>query len=171
MEVYFASHKPIESLVPRPVKNYNSMGTWFTSSPVLARTLFGPIVYEFELPPGRYIEAHTDSFSEFFTNWPLAKETLSKKDFAYLEDHAPGTPDFDKKADRIVDKLLLDKEYVRGFREILENANFDGIVWRNSKIDVPRHWDIDHDVFLVFQKEHLYPLRTLEVEPIRERTA
>lgn len=169
MIVYQAQHHPIERLDPRPIKNYNSMGTWFTSSPEHARMLYGPLVYAFELPKGRYLEAHTYDFDQFFTNWPLAEEILPKKEFAYLRSHAPGTDDFDHKADRLVRKLLLDPDYIRGFREIIENANYDGIVWKNSRIDL-RPGDPPHDVYLVFQKEPLYPIDKAEIETVRGKS-
>jgi hypothetical protein len=167
MIVYFASHKPIDVLVSRPVRNYNSIGTWFTSSAELARTLYGPLVYAFELPPGRYLEAHTYDFSEFFTNWPLAEDVLPKKDFRYLREHAPGTPAFDRRADRLVRRLLLDQGYVQAFRAMLENANYDGVVWRDSRIDLSPRDAVTHDVFLVFQRGPFDPLELVDVEPLR----
>lgn len=161
MIVYQAQHKPIERLEPKPVKNYNSMGTWFTSSPEHARTLYGPLVYAFELPEGGYLEAHTYDFDQFFTNWPLVEEILPKKEFTYLRSHAPGTDRFDHKADRLVRKLLLDGDYIKGFREMLENANYDGIVWKNSRIDL-RPGDPPHDVYLVFLRAPIEPVELVE---------
>lgn len=176
--VYQAQHLPIERLDSRPIRNYNSMGTWFTSSPHHARTLYGPLVYSFELPAGRYLEAHTDNFDEFFLNWPLAEETLGRKDFAHLKKHPPtrNRPlDYPELGDfqttrRIMRDLLLDTDYIRKFREILEKANYDGIIWKNSRIDL-RPGDPSHDVVLLFQKEPLYPIDKVEFEPERERTA
>lgn len=165
MIIYHAQHHPVDRLDPRPVRNYNSMGTWFTSSAEHARTLYGPLVYAFELPEGRYLEAHTYDFDQFFTNWPLAEEVLSKKDFNYLKSHSPGTEKFDHRADRIVRELLLDPEYIRGFRENIERANYDGIVWKDSRVDL-RPGDPPHDVYLVFQKEPLYPLGLVEAEKL-----
>jgi len=163
--VYFASHKPLDRLDPRPIRNYNSMGTWFTSSPIHARTFYGPIVYAFELPAGRYLEAHTDDFDAFFLNWPRAREHLAPDDFEHLEVHPPGTARFDHRASRIMQALLLDADYIRDFRENIERANYDGIVWFDSRIDT-RPGEPTHDVYMLFQREPLYPVEEVFAEPL-----
>lgn len=154
--VYHGTHENIVCLEPRPIRNYNSIGTWFTSTPWHAATFYGPKVYAFELPPGRYLEAHTDRFSEFFLNWPLAEETLSRKETRHLREHAPGTPDYDALSRKTMRRLLLDGTYISSFRRMLENAHYQGIVWRNSRIDL-RPGDSPHDVYVVF---HAAPLWT-----------
>jgi hypothetical protein len=171
MIVYQAQHLPIERLDPRPVKTYNSVGTWFTSSAEHARLLYGPNVYSFELPAGRYLEAHSDNFDEFFLNWPLAQETLNRRDFTHLKKHPPTSirpaeyPELGNflTTRRIMRDLLLNPDYMRKFRDILEKANYDGVVWKDSRIDL-RPGDVPHDVYLLFQKEPLYPIDNVVYE-------
>lgn len=163
--VFFAAHRPIGCLVPRPVQNYNSMGTWFTSSASHAREYYGPLIYEFELPEGRYLVPHTDHFGEFFLNWPLAQERLTARDFAHLTKYPEKRtlpreyPErgYQERTRRIIDKLLLDRDYIRAFRDNIERAGYVGLAWLNSRIDLDQG-DEPHDVFLVFQRGDLCPV-------------
>jgi hypothetical protein len=157
--VYHGTHERLGCLTPRPVRNYNSIGTWFTSTPWHAATFYGPNVYAFGLPPGQYLEAHTDSFSRFFLNWPLAEDTLTRKELAYLRTHAPETPAYDSYAKQIVRRLLLNREYIQTFRKMLERAGYQGVVWRDSRIDL-RSGDPPHDVYVSFHQHALCPQRS-----------
>lgn len=161
---FFGAHKPVRCLVPRSVENYNSMGTWLTSSSDHARK-YGPFIYKFEIPEGRYLVAHTDHFGEFFLNWPLAREWLTDKEMAHLTKYPERRtlpreyPErgYQERTRRIIDKLLLDRDYIRAFRDNIERAGYAGVVWLESRIDLkPR--DEPHDVFLVFLQGELCPV-------------
>jgi len=156
--VYHGTHETLRCLRPMPVRNYNSIGAWFTSTPWHAATFYGPNVYAVDLPPGRYLEAHTDKFNEFFLNWPLAGKTLLQWQVDYLKKHAPGTPAYDVHAKAIIRQIMLDGEYIAAFRAMIERAGYQGIVWLNSRIDL-RKGDPPHDVYVAFLREPLCHLR------------
>jgi hypothetical protein len=90
--VYHGSHPHApECLAPRPVTNLSSVGTWFTSTPWHARTYYGPVVREYDLPPGRYLWAYTRTrnWSLFWLDLDLAERALGRADFRHVLKHPP----------------------------------------------------------------------------------
>jgi hypothetical protein len=147
---FHASHAKIEKLSKREVETVDSIGTWVTADADKARTLYGPNVFEVETGAQNLLEAHTSNFNEFFfSNENLFKETFPKEPVALLQKFKErGLAQADPKA------FSLRKRYLSAFRNMLEGAGYNGVVWRNSRIDL-RKTDTPHDVAVIFNASDL----------------
>jgi uncharacterized protein YnzC (UPF0291/DUF896 family) len=156
---FHGTHSDIQELSPRSieqVKSVDTIGTWVTSSPEKARLLYGAKVLEVKTQPPNLLEAHTDNFEDFFySNENLFEELFPGKDLSTLEQ-------FKTKGLAARDKELaqMRTRYLQAFREMLENAGYEGIVWKNSRIDLAKT-DTPHDVAVLFNKQ---PLELTQLE-------
>jgi len=154
---FHGTHSNIKELSPRSVeqvKTIDTIGTWVTGSPEKARLLYGENILEVKETPPNLLEAHTDNFDDFFySNKNLFENLFPNKDVALLED-------FKGKGLARKDKALFEMrtQYLQAFRKMLEDAGYNGIIWKNSRIDLAKT-DTPHDVAVFF---HHQPLKGLE---------
>ena len=144
---FHGTHENIKEFKPREVKGIDSIGTWATGDSKKAR-LYGPKTFQIEKVPENLLEAHTDNFDEFF----YSNETLFEKLF-------PNEPlsifksfreaGLKKKDNR---SWNMRNEYLSAFKKMLEDAGHDGVIWKNSRIDLAKE-DTPHDVVVFFNKK------------------
>lgn len=168
--VYHATHQTaLSALKPRPVRNLDTLGTFLDESPEMARKLYGPNVFEFELPPGKYIEVRA-STNEFFFDKDLVAKHWSRgayKKYLGLAKKADahkgmGDEDVAKEVVKVMRRVFDDEvyrsaAYMKAFREDLERQGYDGIRFVDSTIDTgPSE---RHTVYVLFAHPPLVPLR------------
>lgn len=140
---FHGSHENIESFKPREVAGVDSIGTWFTGDKAKAGQLYGPNVTRGEVTPRNLLEAHTDNYGDFFySNKNLFQELFPDKPVSELESWKSqrGKPSPDQ------------VKYLSAFKQMLTDAGYDGVVWKNSRIDL-RKSDTPHDVMVSFHQE------------------
>ena len=142
---FHASHKNIEKLTPREVDTVDTFGTWVSGSSDTARMLYGPNVKQADATPKNLLEAHTDNFGDFFfSNENLFKKLFPNEDVSLLKK-------FDeaglKKSDPKVWEMR--KAYLTEFRKMLQDAGHDGVIFKDSRIDLSKA-DSPHDVAVLF---------------------
>lgn len=155
VRAYHGSWQQIAKLVPRQVKALASIGTWVTFSKTNAK-LYGSTVYEVQVPPGRYMNAHTDDFDLFFFNVPLVKKHFPNADEMVVER-------FDNPKDRWwrdeFRSAYRNPAYLKGFRDMLAGSGYNGIIWTRSRIDL-QSGDDPHTVMVLFDHK---PMQAVEV--------
>ena len=184
VKAYHGSHTPgIKFFVPREIKDYNSIGSWFTSDPAKASSLYGPNVTEISIPSDtplvEFRSDQTDFLRTLGGNAMLARKVGMLKEAKALEVHLPDEgyeKDYEKAlreeaslvelkskfpkikevkaANKAARSLLMHKEYTKSFRLMLEGFGKKGIVWRGSNIDT-RRGDSPHDVYVLFHQSNL----------------
>ncbi|WP_052486982.1 zeta toxin family protein [Gordoniibacillus kamchatkensis] len=126
LTMYHATwEKSLKFVGDRPIKNYNQIGSWFTSDPEKAREYYGPYVHEVQALVQNPLEADTDDFDKFFYNPDIAPRYLklgSKKSNVTRED---------------MTELMDNPRYIKEFKNDLVRRGYDAIVWKNSTIDLP----------------------------------
>ncbi|RXZ78174.1 hypothetical protein EBB07_29405 [Paenibacillaceae bacterium] len=132
--VFHASHNGSLTFEAQEVTNYNKLGTWFTSSPDKARSLYGPNVYTVKVTLHNPLYAHTDNFDDFFLCKPLA--------FKYIGTETP--------SEKQMTSLLLNANYMSEWKSMIMKAGYDAIVFEDSKIDLPISVEETHTVYIVF---------------------
>ena len=173
------------------------LGVWITSSKDHA-TLYGPEVYEVEIPEGKYLKGALP-FQDTFFDYELGVEFLSPLVRKWLSGKLKGTdtglagayerylkgwstkprPSFGSfprtdqalidRAEKEIEEIYLhSKKYLLAWKALQQSRGFDGVVWRNSKLDV---WEehAPHDAYLIWGK--LPPVlskSTLKEEEIEE---
>jgi hypothetical protein len=158
-EWFHGTHRNIELFEPREVQGIDSIGIWATGDKTKAKLLFGPKIFKVEQTPKNLLEAHTDNFDDFFfSNKNLFKETFPNEPMSTLDEFK------DKGITKKTNPELATKraKYLDAFRELLEKAGHDGIIWKNSRIDLAKG-DDPHDVVVIFNKE---PIIATKVEPV-----
>lgn len=161
----------LQKILPDPHdrKRMSSLGTWATLSRDHA-LIYGNFVYEVDIPDGKYLEAPTDNFYEFWFDEGLLKKYLSPR--AKLTLYSPtgkpaldyftgkgGYPNFEgmkpkdrypaEEAFREIEKIIFTNwDYLKDWRDKRTSQGYDGVVWKNSGIDVGR--DHPHTVYLVW---------------------
>ena len=147
---YHATHADIPELVNRDIQSIDSLGTWVSGDAELTRHLYGPRVKEaLDAATGNLLEAHTDDFDKFFySNKTLFKELFPKESIKTFDKFhlVRGPKEFN-------DSKVWDmrQKYLKAFRKTIEDAGYQGIVWKNSRIDT-RATDVPHDVALLFHQ-------------------
>jgi hypothetical protein len=175
---YHGSHQvDLSEVVPYEVeKRLSSLGTWFTSDPERAK-VYGPNVYEVEVPDGNFYKAPTDDFAKSFYDQALVGSKLTPQEKEMVDSMLKGGPPPDRKtnslmknvflrrghpdewkweAKEFVYRLFRDWDYLTAFRGKLQSQGYDGILWKDSNIDSP---DVKHDVYLIFGKVSTKRLR------------
>ncbi|MCK9570495.1 hypothetical protein M0R72_16225 [Candidatus Pacearchaeota archaeon] len=182
---YHGSHSSgIKEFIPREVKDYNSIGTWFTGDSNKALSLYGPNVSKVAIPKNlNLVEFTQPDQSDFLRvlggNYLIARKVGKLQEAKALEKRMPDEkyekdyekavreerlhseisqkfPDISavKASNKAARSLLMDKKYIQEFRSFLEQAGKDGIVWRGSNIDTKKG-DSPHDVYVLFHKQSL----------------
>lgn len=145
---FHASHESIDKLNPRTVRNLDTIGTWVTGDPAAAKTLYGPNVYKADVVPKNMLQAPTDNFdSLFYSNANLFKQTFPNEPLSTLEKFKQKGL---AKADPQIESMR--QTYLQSYRQMLQDAGYDGIVWKNSRIDLSKN-DKPHDVAVLFHDE------------------
>lgn len=183
-EWFHGTHANLEQLNPREIKSVDSLGTWVTGSAEKARELYGPNVHGVETTNDlRFLEfdgtipSQRDFNRIIGANRHLAREAGFEKEANVLENTIPDSHrlwELSRKAeegnglrgtelseyrslvaaDNASEKLLRSPKYMALFRKMLEDAGYDGIRWKDSKIDL-RSTDNPHTVAVIFHKEPL----------------
>jgi hypothetical protein len=78
------------------------------------------------------------------------KRDAQEKTMQYLTEHERIELRRLYESDKTARSLLRNAQYMAAWRAMIEKAGYDGVVWRNSRIDNPKN---PHDVWLVFNKE------------------
>ncbi len=166
---FHASHEDIRVLLPRninQIKTLNNIGTWVTGNAEQARKLFGPKVFETKVKDVNLLIAHTDNFDEFFySNKNLFKDLFPNEDLNLLDR-------FKEKGLSVIDNRIasMRTEYLQAFRKSIEDAGFEGIIWKNSRIDLTKG-DAPHDVVVFFNKEPLEVTQVPTQPPVTPEVA
>ncbi len=186
----------IGDFTPREVKNYDSVGTWFTSDPELAADIYGRNVYEIEEQMGNFIEGDGDFYQFFGSNIPLIREVFGDKAADQIENVPPNTSRARKllldrengrwqnlsyqqraslakelkgleESNKIARQAMNSPRYMKAWRQMMKDAGYDGVVWRNSRNDLGSEIEEGrtHDVYLVF---HDKPISRKKVEAATE---
>ena len=179
--VYHAQTHVVPGVLnPRDAKTYNSIGTWFTSSPEEASRLYGKNVTKYQLPAGNYTDFSCKEFETAFADdelirkhfgndvanqlqrFPWDKKNRQRKRELHLRmDDSLLTPKEEMeyrslvKSDKLLRSILTNKEYIRDLRQKYLSQGSNGFVWRNSTIDNPVS---PHDVYVSFHKDDIHPL-------------
>lgn len=144
VKLYHATHENNLQFGARDVKNYQSLGSWFSSDPRTAQTLYGPNVHEAHVELKNPLVTTGDTaedFYDFFYSPTLAKKYLSKQ-----ERERWGQQD--------IDKLLNNAEYMTAFKKGLVKQGYDGVTFKNSTIDLNADGSEGrHDVHIAFHPE------------------
>lgn len=158
VNVFHASHADLEKLIPREeIKNYHSIGSWFTSSKEHAGNLYGSKVYEATIPAGLKLAVFSqNNFDEIFlphgssedNDFLLRNKVLSKKELRALT----GGNEMERRSasTKIYRSPVWTKEVKRRFVE----AGFDGLFWPKSRIDLAKNEEA-HDVYCIFLKSDI----------------
>ncbi|MFD0587793.1 hypothetical protein ACFQZE_07245 [Paenibacillus sp. GCM10027627] len=131
--VYHGTHNSnVQFNNDRTVTNYNTIGTWFTSTPEAAK-IYGSHVMTKQITINNPLHAHTDDFDNFFLCFPLALKYIGKTNPNKTE----------------MTKLLLDSGYMTEWKQMIANAGYDTIVFKNSRIDLDSSDNFTHTVYIV----------------------
>jgi hypothetical protein len=170
-DVFFAARSRLGQLEPRVVRNYNSLGSWFTSSPDAAKELYGEHIHVAPKPNGRLFKG-SDNFDNTFIDTNLMRSTGLNNEANILQITKPNKKrlnELNKKqnregllsseakefkslneADKAVRSVLLNQKYMQEFRNKLEKEGYEGIYWPESNFDGS---SVPHTVYLSFHKE------------------
>ena len=144
---FHGTHENLKELSPREVDNQDSLGSWVTGDESKARN-FGPNTLEADVTPKNLLKAHTDNVDEvLYSNKRLFEEQFPDEPTSTLERFKEVGL---KKSDPRLYEMR--KTYLRAFRNMLEDAGYDGIIFKNSRIDTQKG-DAPHDVAVLFNKE------------------
>lgn len=134
---YHGTHEKLNAFTQREVKNYNSIGTYFTSKKEYARRLYGPHVIEATLtlhnPLIVYNVINCPSFDAVFYDEALTS----------------------KKQNQVRGDLLLDEEYIKALKAKLQQKGYDGIIFYDSRIDLSSEERTPHTVYVVFNEHQI----------------
>lgn len=184
-------------LKPRgAARNYNELGSWFTSSKEAADELYSMQgekkleVRSYAKPEGNLLEAPHQDFSRLFgSNITLVEQYLGKEAAAVLRQKLPDSKrraelhkelnengDFFKvgrsvrqaealgkelkqldAAEKIAHRAMNNPAYIQAWQKMMQDAGYNGIVWRKSQIDSPKSTK-EHDVYLVFHDKDISPI-------------
>ena len=135
----------LNKLIARPVESIDTFGTWVTSSSEYAGMLYGPNVLKANIDAKNLLTSHTDSFDDFFfSNKNFFKSLFPNEPLSTLgQFKAKGVL---KNEPEVWEKR---KVYLAAFRKMLQEAGHDGVIWKNSRIDL-RKSDASHDVAVIF---------------------
>lgn len=126
------------------IDNYNRVGSWFTSDPKKARELYGPNVHEAHVELKNPYVVNTDTEDDFYDTFYSPQ--LVKKHLTKAEQERWG--------DKEKTKLLNDGEYMAKWKKMMVKSGFDGVTFKNSKIDLNADGsDGTHDVHIAFHPE------------------
>jgi hypothetical protein len=178
------THIVPDVLTNREVETYNSMGTWFNSSPEIGRLLYGNNVTAYDIPASSYLEPSDDFLTATLGhNLPLIREHLGVAAADHLTRYPWNDEQWERWAEidtmfrdekvpfRDVSRLMREREaltrsrdivrdaclhpgYCRDFRAMIEAAGYRGFLWRNSHID----GEGPHDVYLLFHTDDIHPV-------------
>ncbi len=156
---FHASHQNIEKLTPREVDSVDTFGSWISGDSGTAKTLYGPNVKQADVTPNNLLKAHTDNFGEFFfSNENLFKRLFPEADVSLLKKFDEGGL---KKSNPEVWEMR--KTYLNEFRKMLKDAGHDGVIFKDSRIDLSKG-DKPHDVAVLFNDTDV-PLKTPKDTP------
>ena len=156
---FHASHQNIENLTPREVESVDTFGSWISGDSGTAKTLYGPNVKQADVAPNNLLKAHTDNFGEFFfSNENLFKRLFPEADVSLLKKFDEGGL---KKSDPEIWEMR--KTYLNEFRKMLKDAGHDGVIFKDSRIDLSKG-DKPHDVAVLFNDTDV-PLKTPKETP------
>ena len=156
---FHASHQNIEKLTPREVDSVDTFGSWISGDSGTAKTLYGPNVKQADVTPNNLLKAHTDNFGEFFfSNENLFKRLFPEADISLLKKFNEGGL---KKSDP--ETWEMRKTYLNEFRKMLKDAGHDGVIFKDSRIDLSKG-DKPHDVAVLFNDTDV-PLNTPKDAP------
>jgi hypothetical protein len=144
----------------RSLPQYDSFGTWATSSRMTARRNYGPYVYLVKVPAGKYYSVPQFSgqlYYDFFIKLPIVRKVrpdLAKrfetKEFEEWQNESDKKKrqqsDFDKE---VIRPILFDRNYAKAWTDSWTSEGYAGIIWKDSRIDL-RPDEAPHTVFLVF---------------------
>lgn len=178
--VYHAQpHITPGTLNPRTPKNYNSIGTWFSSSEDEAGYLYGPNITKYPVPQGNIIEQ--EDFESSFIDleliqkhfgqaaadhmrmYPWTRQNRERERLLYrkferemqrLSRQESQEYRALQKSEKIYRDAILSADYILDLRQKLAEQGINGFVWRNSNIDSPKQ---PHDVYVVFNEQDIEP--------------
>jgi hypothetical protein len=134
--VYHGTHEELTTFINREVKNYDSIGTYFTSNKQYANMLYGKniVAANITLNNPLIVSNVTDceSFDRVFYDQSLATVSFNN-----------------------INKLLLDTNYINALRNKLINEGYDGIVFQDSRIDLAPGDKENHSVYIVFNANNI----------------
>src|SRR5690606_4862801 len=134
--VYHGTHENNLTFINREVKNYNSIGTYFTSNRNYARSLYGSNVIPAAITLSNPLIVNNvndcESFDTVFYDDSLT--TLTFKD---------------------INKLLLDSTYISKLKDKYISLGHDGIIFQDSRIDLSLEDKEAHSVYIVFNAENI----------------
>jgi hypothetical protein len=134
--VYHGTHENLTTFINREVKNYDSIGTYFTSNKQYANMLYGKNVVAANITLNNPLIVNNvndlESFDKVFYDRSLTTVSFSN-----------------------INKLLLDTNYINALRNKLINDGYDGIVFQDSRIDLAPGDKESHSVYIVFNTNNV----------------
>lgn len=134
--VYHGTHQQLAQFDNREVKNYDSVGTYFTSNKDYARILYGMNVVEAEVKLNNPLVVNNvtdcESFDKVFYNNELTNVPFAQ-----------------------INKLLLNSEYMKAFKQDLINKGYDSIIFQDSRIDLDKDDKENHTVYIVLNADNI----------------
>lgn len=134
--VYHGTHENLTGFINREVKNYDSVGTYFTNNKDYARILYGNNVIEAEIKLNNPLVVSNVTDCESFDK-VLYNNELTNVPFEQIN------------------KLLLNSEYMNAFKQDLINKGYDSIIFQDSRIDLDREDKENHTVYIVLNADNI----------------
>lgn len=187
--VYHGSNSPNPNFRDRRVTaDFQSMGTWFSSSERYAK-MFGKNIHKLPIPKGKFYRPKNHRFATVFFDREVARKLYGERPSEILAKYQKAWPNSPRRArnwteedDEFVDEKMVDflknlGIYYKGttsgpepFRQLIYSnadyvqllkwkfeAKYNGILFKNSKIDIPE----THDVYLIFEPHKVKNWRDL----------
>lgn len=130
--VYHGTHEAkLQFTNERTIKNYNHIGTWFTSTAHHANTLYGANVIEAQIVINNPYYATTEDFDIFFYNQTIAS-----------------------KHNATIDNLWKNGSYIAELKQSFINQGYDSIIFENSTIDLSSNEEA-HTVVIVLDTDSI----------------
>ena len=138
LTVYHGTHTILTQFIDRPVKNYDSIGTYFTNNKEYARTLYGKNVVTAAITLNNPLVVNNvtdcESFDKIFYDTELTNLTFNEDNMR---------------------KLLLNSNYINNLKNKLINLGYDGIIFEDSRIDLSKEDKENHTVYIVFNSNQI----------------
>ena len=188
---YHGTHAELSEFLPRTIQDYNSVGTWFTSKQTHAPE-YGPNVYQVPAIEGNFLEVRPND--DFFAvvggnlallekhfgaaaakqvrGWPIDEATeraLANKLEAqgWLSESDSRTYRKLSASREIARKAMLSGPYMTDWRAMLQSAGYDGVVFRDTRNDMPARVQETHDVYLLFHDQPIQ-LKKIDAPTVKE---
>lgn len=174
-DVFHGSHQQLTAMQSRPVEKLSSFGTWFTSSPEVAKGTYGPNVTRSKLGSLRLKEMPVPAdFDTQLIDPELARATGHTAEAKVLSKSLPNnrelldlnrseffTPQQARRikelseAKKAAGNLYRSPKYMQALRKKFQSEGYDGLVWKQSRLDLRSGDPGTHDAYVVFHDKDI----------------